>query len=464
MAFQPVTAAIRFGCGLSPVVAPPADLASLFEQIVGPDEMAAAYPLMEFDAFQAEILEYRDLVRARRKARGTDGFQARRKAANVFRKNIRQRQMRWLQTHMLRRVDTRQGLRERLVAFWADHFTAQGKGGIARWGTTPYVETSIRPHVAGSFADMLVDVVTAPLMLMYLDQDRSIGPNSQMGIVRRNKGRPSGLNENLAREVLELHTLGVNGPYTQDDVRQLAELFTGMSFQPEVGFNFRKPLAEPGTETVMGKTYGGSDEHFSHVEEALRDIAAHPATAAHIARKLVVHFVSDTPDPAHVAHVEARFNETGGNLAEVTAALIEHPAAWETERPNVKQPFEFVSSSLRALAVPAAAFEPLNERQSQALLATPLAQMGQVWERPAGPDGFPEQDDAWITPQGLAARLNWAVTVPRILMGDLPDPRAFVDTALGPRATDAVRFAARASESVHEGVALILSSPAFQRL
>ena len=465
MSFDATTAAIRFGCGLSPKVPAPADLTALHRQITGPDRTAAAYPIDTFEDFLPRMAEYRELGKARRAARGTDDFKDARKASKVYQASVRRERTRWLQQHLTRRIHTEQGLRERLVYFWADHFTAMGKGGITKFATSPYIESVIRPHVAGTFADMLVAATTSPLMLMYLDQDRSIGPNSEHGQRLAKKGKPGGLNENLAREVLELHTLGVGGPYTQDDVRQLAELFTGMTVQPPNGFNYRKTLAEPGTETVLGQTYGGGTEHVRHIKAALNDLAVHPATAAHVARKLAVHFVSDTPDAGLVQHIEDRFNATGGDLAEVTAALIEHPAAWATDRPNVKQPYDFVSSALRALDVEPEALFSLKEGQAMALLGTPMAQMGQVWERPAGPDGYAEDDSAWITPQGLAARLQWAVTVPRILKRErLPDPRDFVGTALGPRATDAVNFAANASESRHEGVGLILASPAFQRL
>ncbi len=463
MTFDPITAAIRFGSGLSPRFAPPSDLDALLDQARRPDRAAEAFPIQPFEEFVHRMAEYRTLVKRRRDTRGTADFEAARKAANVYNKAARQDAVRWMGHAILRRTRADDGLRERLTGFWADHFTAFGKGGIARWGGSSYVETSIRPHVMGRFDDMLVEVIRAPLMLMYLDQDRSIGPNSQRGLKLRERGKPAGLNENLAREVLELHTLGVDGPYTQADVTQLAELFTGMDVQPPNGFNFRRNLAEPGAETVLGRTYGGGQATFADVEAALRDLAAHPATAAHIARKMAVHFVSDTPDPGLVQHLEARFLATDGDLGQVTQALLEHPAAWSRDAGNVKQPFDFVASAFRALDLGPEAFDGINERQALALLHVPMSHMGQTWQRPAGPDGFPEEDSAWITPQGLAARLRWAVSTPAILIKDLPDPRDFVETALGPRAPDAVRFAARASESVREGIGLILTSPAFQR-
>ncbi|MGR3502739.1 DUF1800 domain-containing protein [Pseudaestuariivita sp.] len=464
MPFDPTTAAIRFGCGLSPDIAAPTSPDALLAEIAGPDRIAAAFPVEDFDAFLVRMADYRDLVRARRRARGTDDFEVARKATNVFRRYAREDRMRWLGTHILRRTHTRQGLRERMVGFWADHFTAMGKGGVARFGTTPYVETAIRPHIAGRFEDLLIAAVTAPLMLMYLDQDGAMGPNSEMGLRRQAKGRTAGLNENLAREVLELHTLGAQGPYTQADVRQLAELFTGMSVQAPNGFNYRKPLAEPGAETILGRTYGGGNETFAAIDAALRDLARHPATARHIASKLATHFVSDTPDPELVRALETRFLDTGGDLYAVTEAMLAHPTAWDDTAPNVKQPFDFIASACRALGVAPHHFDRLDEREMLALIRQPMAQMGQNWEQPPGPDGLPEEDTNWITAQGLAARLRWAVSAPTALTGGLPDPREFVETALGPRATEAVRFAARAAESRAEGIGLILCSPAFQRL
>ena len=212
--------------------------------------------------------------------------------------------LRGLGLTMLRWSETQSGFRERLALFWTDHFTTVGKSEPQRSAVSIYVDAAIRPHLSGRFGDLLVAAVTHPMMLTYLDQRVSVGPQSAFA---RRKGTSRGLNENLAREVLELHTLGVDGPYTQADVRQLAELFTGLTIDRSGAMAFRPGWAEPGEELVLGRRYGGNPARLEAVEQALHDLAVHPATADHVARKLAVHFVSDAPDPGLVAHMAARF-------------------------------------------------------------------------------------------------------------------------------------------------------------
>jgi uncharacterized protein (DUF1800 family) len=458
--FDPVLAEMRFGCGLSPVVAPPASVAQMLEGLAGPDRAAQRFPVETFAQYQERIIRVQAAWKMRQQERGSTDAAFARKAVNLEKKAARLDQLRWLGQQVLRRTWTADALRERLVGFWADHFTAQGKAGLLRWSATPYVEATIRPHVTGTFADLLIAATTSPLMLHYLDQDRSYGPNSARAA---QKGGRDGLNENLAREVLELHSLGVEAPYDQADVRALALLFTGMSYQPELGFVFRKPMAEPGRHSVLGVSYGGDTARLQDIHAALRDLARHPATARHIAQKLAVHFLADDPPADLVAHLEARFLATEGDLMQVTAALLEHPAAWEPPLRNVKPPFDYLCAMARVLALPPGRFDGLDEGKLARLLRLPLLEMGQPWEAPPGPDGWPEEDRRWITPQGLAARLRWAMTWPTLALGDLPDPREMVAVALGAAAPEPVRFAAMAAENRAEGLGLILASPAFQR-
>jgi len=458
--FDPVLAEMRFGNGLSPVVAPPASVAQMLDLLAGPDVAAARFPVETFTQYRDRIIRVQDAWKVRQQQRGAEAAGFARKAVNLEKKAARTDRLFWLGQQMLRRTWAEDGLRERLVGFWADHFTAQGKAGLLRWSASPYVEEAIRPHVTGRFSDLLLAATTSPLMLHYLDQYRSYGPNSPRAAQR---GGRDGLNENLAREVLELHTLGVGAPYDQRDVRALAMLFTGLSYQPEQGFVFRKPMAEPGTHEVLGVSYGSAQARLQDIQDALRDLARHPATARHIARKLAVHFVADEPPAGLVAHLEARFISTDGDLLQVMAALLEHSDAWAPELRNVKPPFDFLSSVARALAVPDDRFANLNERGLARLLRVPLHEMGQPWEAPSGPDGWPEEDTHWITPQGLAARLRWAIAWPEIVLPALPDPRDFVSVALGDKVPEPVRFAAMAAENRAEGLGLILASPAFQR-
>ena len=460
MSYVPEMADIRFGCGLSPLHPPPPDLAAMWAGLTGPDIVAEALPIPAFADIQPQLHAFRQAQKAQNAVRGTPEFKQRHAELQRISKALRLEMEGWMVRRFQRWVAARGGMRDRLEAFWADHFTVIGKQGALQFAVSPYVEAAIRPHVTGRFADMLIAAVTHPMMLHYLDQDSSAGPASKAGT--RGKRR-RGLNENLAREVLELHTLGVDGPYGQEDVRQLAELFTGMTFTAQDGLVFRERMAEPGQETVLGRRYGGDPPRLEHVHAVLRDLAVHPATARHIAGKLAVHFVSDHPDPALVDHVAARFLDSGGDLAAVYAALLEHPAAWVPGRLNVRPPFDFIAAALRALAVSPQMLDRLSRAQRRRFLMAPMLLMGQRWQTPGGPDGWPEDDAAWITPQGLSARIRWAVTVPPRLLDALPDPQSFVDVALGGGAGPEVRFAASAAETRAEAIGLVLSSPAFQR-
>jgi len=367
----------------------------------------------------------------------------------------------WAGQTFLRRSWTETAFRERLVAFWADHFTARGKGSVFRRATSPYIEEAIRPFITERFSVLLQSAVMHPLMLNYLDQFQSMGPNSVRAL-KRGPNKSAGLNENLAREVLELHTLGVDGPYTQSDVRELAELFTGLSFQAKSGFKFRKDFVEPGTETILGRTYRDTGNPGA-IRAVLDNLARHPATGRHIARKLAVHFVGDNPHASLIAQIESSYLDTEGDLMALYAALLDHPAAWAPELSNFKPPIDFVSSALRALAVEPGKLRGRSEKEIYRALMRPLLQMGQQWESPSGPDGWPEEDENWITPQGLAARVSWAMALPEYLLDQLPDPRNFVETALGHYADDTVQFAAVAAETKSEAIGLVLMSPVFQR-
>ena len=458
--FTPALAEIRFGCGLSPDLLPKDSIEDMLQRLAGPDHMVQTYPTQNFDQLWPQMLSYGALRRKRRRAKGTDAYNVLNRQFKTMRREARSNRARWFGQIILRHCQTEDGFRERLALFWGDHFTAQGKSGLAKLMGAPYVDTAIRPLMTGNFADLLISAATHPLMLQYLDQHRSIGPNSR---VAQRSDKPRGLNENLAREVLELHTLGVNGPYTQQDVQQLAELFTGLSFRSKTGFKFKPNIAEPGAETVLGNEYGGGPAQLQSIHAVLRDLAVHPATADHIARKLVIHFISDTPDPALVDHVAARFRETGGNLAQVYAALLEHHAVWIPELRNVKPPLDFIASACRALAVQPGHLEGVTPKNIAKTLITPMVLMGQRWERSKGPDGWPEEDAAWITPPGLAARIRWAMLAPRQLVSQLPSPEVFVESSLAEFADGPVRFVARAAETQAEAIGLVLYSPAFQR-
>lgn len=455
MPFDPITAAIRLGYGLSPAVAPPASTDAMLAALSGPDVMAARLPIPQDDAVTPSLADLRALATARNEARETDGAEAAEEAFQSARRAMQETQARLARVTFARAITAEDALRERLVRFWADHFTVRPRNGLARHLVTPFVETVIRPHVTGRFGDMLRAVVLHPLMLDYLDQRFSMGPAS-----RAAEQRDRGLNENLARELLELHTVGVDGPYGQADVRELAELLTGLSFHPMRGMEYRPQFAEPGAETVLGVTYG-AEADLSVVTAALEDLAVHPATAQHLAWKLARHFVADEAPPDLVEALAAAFG-SGGGLMEVYDVLLAHPDAWVPEQRKVKPPFDFVASSLRALAMPVETLLEVSLQDTRRHLTNPMGAMGQPWEQPPGPDGWPEAAQAWATPQGMAARIEWAMRVPGVA-ARLPDPREFVKVALGEAADPRVVFAAEAAETVSDGVGLVLASAAFQR-
>lgn len=457
MEFDPETAAIRFGTGLSPRLAPPESPKAMMAALRGPDLAAQRFPIEPFSQTWDRVIEI-ITYRNQRKTEGALG----KKAEKAFRKGLleqRKRQAGYVLSTLARAIDSADGFRERLTYFWADHFAVAPRLGLLRQAVPTFVEEAIRPNMTGKFSDLLAAVIVQPMLLHYFDQHVSIGKNAPEA--RGNRG----INENLARELLELHTMGVDGAYTQDDVRELAKLLTGLTFSSEpedAGFLFRPGWAEPGAETVVGKTYS-PDPSLDTIRSFLADIAIHPDTAHHLAWKLARHFVSDTPAHDLVAAVQAAYLDSGGQLGDAYAALLGHPAAWTGPDAKIKRPIDFVTSAMRALDPPVDRLLTTDRRSLMIYVIGPMRVMGQDWDLPPGPDGWPEDATAWLSPQGLAGRLQWAMTVPRVLRPDLPDPRTFLRTALGARVTPQTEFAAKGAATKWEGVGLVLASPAFQR-
>ena len=346
------------------------------------------------------------------------------------------------------------GFKERLVAFWSDHFTVSGKNQRVLLALGAYTDEAIRMNVAGSFADILKAVVTHPGMLLYLDQVTSFGPNSAVG---KRSGR--GLNENLAREILELHTLGVDGSYTQDDVRQFAELLTGLRVNSD-GFFYDARAAEPGAEQILGKTYGDGGG-LKDILAFLDDLAVHPDTAAHISRKLAVHFISENPPEDLVNAITKTYRDAGGDLMSIYKTLLEHPASAAPMGGKVKWPTEYVISTIRALDL-AEEFTELRPREVRNALQSPMQAMGMNIFRPSGPDGWSEVAADWITPPALAARIEWAIEIAKTY-GQATDPRELLTQVLGDGASNELQVAVAGAESKWEGVALLLVSPEFNR-
>jgi uncharacterized protein (DUF1800 family) len=349
---------------------------------------------------------------------------------------------------------------ERLVHFWANHFAVSAD----RISVVPLAGAfefeAIRPHVMGRFADLLKAAERHPAMLLYLDQSQSIGPNSNFGQRPRAAARRLGLNENLAREILELHTLGVRTGYDQADVTELARALTGWTV-PGVGRRtiarqvvgeaaFVPDLHEPGARTILGKTYpdGGKEQ----AEAALDDLARHPATARHIATKLARHFAGDVPPPAMVARLEQAFLRSDGDLPTVYRAIIASPEAWQPQPVKFRSPWDWSLAAMRATGLGTAALGTATGLQTQ------LGQ--QVW-KPGQPNGFDDIASAWAAPDGLMRRVEAAERLAQ--RSAETDARALATrlfpAALSPATDDALRRA----ESLGQALALLLVAPEMLR-
>lgn len=452
MTTDPTLAAFRFGYGLPLPDRAATDPAAMLAALGGPDLMATTYPGPRYADLAPMIDLATDSLRASRRSEG----EARETARSSYRAAVADLQAVALtatKTTIARALDASDGFRERLTQFWADHFTTVARSRDAAPLPSAMIEEAIRPHLTGRFADMLKAVVQHPAMLVYLDQTRSIGPNSRFG-QRRGKG----LNENLARELLELHSLG--GGYTQADVTQMAELLTGLTLGKN-GPTFDKRRAEPGAETVLGTAYDG--DTLAPVLTALDDLAQHPLTAAHLARKLAVHFVSDSPDPDLVGSIDVAWRASGGDLMAACAALLTHPDAWAPGQGKARQPYDFLVAALRALGLTGADVLRMADGPFRRMILQPMQAMGQPWQSAPGPDGWPEAATHWITPEGMASRITWAMEVPSRLVNPLPDPVALMHSALGGHVGPRLAWAVPKAENIREAVGLVFASPEFNR-
>jgi len=337
------------------------------------------------------------------------------------------------------------GFVERLVWFWSNHFCISADKILSMAGA--YEREAIRPHVLGRFVDMLTAVESHPAMLVYLDNLESMGPNSVAGI-----NRDKSLNENLAREILELHTLGVRTGYSQDDVTRFANVLTGWTWialgEPNRGgeFVFVKRFHEPGEQTVMGKAY--PDTGVDQGRAVLADLARHPATAGHIAHKFARHFVADAPPPSLVAKLARSFTDSDGDLKELAKTLIAAEESWTPERTKLKRPSEWTTSALRLTGAQWAVGRVMS---GQALLGEPL------W-RPPAPNGFPDNESTWI--DGLSQRVDIASN----FAGRVADRLvALVEAGLGPLASAETRNTVARAESRAQALTLLLMAPEFLR-
>lgn len=439
----------RFGYGIGPKAARMTSISGALLGVTAVDPLDRRF---ERPSMQERIEIHEKIQAAKQDERNKiAGAEGRYKAAQNKSRSWVTEDMR---AYFSRAALSEHGFKERLVAFWSDHFTVSGKNQRVLLALGAYTDEAIRANVAGSFADILNAVVTHPGMLLYLDQVTSFGPNSTVG-----KRGDRGLNENLAREILELHTMGVDGSYTQDDVRQFAELLTGLRVNGD-GFFYDARAAEPGPEQILGKTYGGRGG-LKDILDFLDDLAVHPDTAVHIARKLAVHFISETPPEDLVNAITKTFRNTDGDLMAVYKTLLEHPASSAPMGGKVKWPTEYVISTIRAFDL-AEEFADLRPREVRNALQNPMQAMGMNIFRPSGPDGWSEAAADWITPPALAARIEFAIEIAKNY-GQATDPRVLLSEVLGDGASNELQVAVAGAESKWEGVALLLVSPEFNR-
>ena len=346
------------------------------------------------------------------------------------------------------------GFVERLVVFWSNHFCiSANKGGLARMWAGSFEREAIRPHVLGRFSDMLKAVEQHPAMLFFLDNQQSLGPESRAG-----ENRKRGLNENLAREIMELHTLGVGFGYSQDDVTSLARIITGWTFAGRLGqlgtpgtFVFNANAHQPGAQRLLGKIY--ENNGVAQGEAALADIARHPSTAKFIATKFVRHFVADDPPPALVARLQDVFRKSDGDLKALASALLDSDEVWQTPLTKVRSPYEFLVAAGRLLG--------RNPEEPGRYLGG-LNVLGQPLWSPAGPNGFPDTNAAWAAPEGMKLRLDISAQVASRL-ADSIDPRDLLELVAADAASPETRWTIERAESRQQALALLLMSPEFQR-
>ncbi|AIO70106.1 DUF1800 domain-containing protein [Burkholderia oklahomensis] len=448
----------RFGLGARADDAPPDDpKASLLAQFSRYETLPAAWANEpRSDALAARFAD------ARNKTTGDDPA-AKRATAQAIRRDGYDAYRSAVAARLASALNTPAPFVERLVHFWANHFAVSiDKGPVSAYAGAFEME-AIRPHVLGRFEDMLVAVERHPAMQLFLDQVRSAGPDSRAArrAEARHPANRRGLNENLAREIMELHTLGVRTGYTQNDVTEFARALTGWSIAggrgPQPGdaapgtFVFRPALHEPGVRTVLGRTYDQPGE--AQARAILRDLATARATSRHIAFQLARHFVADNPPPALTERIARAFETSGGDLPSVYRALVDAPEAWSPANAKFKTPWEWTVSSLRGLG-----WRDLGDLKAAPL----LVQLGQPVWRPGSPAGYDDIAASWAAPDALVRRVEIAQRL-AARTGDRLDPRTLGDTLLAGSMSASTATAVSRAESATTALALLLVSPDFQR-
>jgi uncharacterized protein (DUF1800 family) len=466
-------AANRFGLGARPgelaVIEkdPPAWLRA---QLEGPPPQIGGEGLVPSSATLRQALALREQLAQARRAR-KQGDEEAAKVATALKLPAIYRPVYVAEMHarFAHAVTTDRPFLERLTQFWSNHF-AVSVDKLAVLGLAGAMEReAIRPRVLGHFTDLLLAVEQHPAMLLYLDNQASIGPHSRAGrlAARRANGRKIDINENLAREILELHTLGVNGGYTQGDVRAFAEAISGWSIGGERGarrfakldaaggrpgeFLFREAFHEPGARQLSGRTY--AEGGVTQGEAILRDLALRPETARHVCTKLARHFVADDPPPDAVERMTRAWLQSRGHLLRVYDALLASPEAWERPLAKFKTPADYIHSTHRALGL------PIREKRRS---LQPFELLGQRNLQPGSPAGWPDTSADWDGSSALLKRIAWADALAQRL-GDARNARDLAPQALGATLSGETANAIARAESGAQALTLLLASPEFMR-
>lgn len=517
-------AAHRFGTGPRPDEPPAETVDALIAQVTRGVAETCPFPYDGIAGRRASFPAFQALAGAYREQRKNDTVRkVGDRVVNPFQIALNTAFLRDQHLKIGHAAQSPNGFYERLAAFWVNHFAVNAdKTASMRILVGLYEAEALRPNLAGRFAPLLRAAILHPAMLAYLDQSKSMGPHSPAG---RKRGR--GLNENLARELIELHTLGADGGYTQDDVRAAACVLTGLDHDGGAFETiYRANWAEPGVHRVLGRAYGGAAPSLADVDALLADLAAREATRRHICRKLVVHFIADEPPAEVIEAMVVAWSRTDGELLAVYRAMLEHPRSWAQDGQKARQPFDFVVAALRALDVPGEALGPsavLPKKAGGAAMATlqegTSSQATDQAMMAAGPPGADERavertvggDDAasstvlaaptadgrapiranplsvgalqrlgqplWRPPspagwdEELSAWITAAQLTQRIewlqalvaRFGGDRDPRRFVQTVLGDAARDDTIKVVSQAPSRRAGLVLALASPEFNR-
>ncbi|MBP1851195.1 DUF1800 domain-containing protein [Rhizobium halophytocola] len=506
MASTEVKAAARFGYGVRPGQPQTADPDDILQQLTAAPKATCLFPLGGEQARLAEVaafVEEGKRLAQQRKAGEPDG-----EARKQYNRAARQAGQRDQQARVAQAVLSPYGFHERLASFWVNHFAVSlNKGAIMSLIVPLYETQAIRPNLAGRFVDLLTATALHPAMLRFLDQVASVGPHSPAGLKLADR---TGVNENFAREVMELHTLGVNSGYQQADVRQMALLLTGLSFQPAtVEAVYRPRRAEPGEFTVLGKTYERSRKPFATARSVFEDLAADPRTARHISAKLVYHFITEEPKPDLVAAMAQRWQETGGELAAVYRVMLESPLALAAPQTKIKLPFDYTVSVLRALGasqddlLPAdteaegtapgqnvgmAMAEPMGGMAMDSASARGMGKgkaqppsrdpkpgrlgklgvrtvkdLGQPIWSPSDAAGFKDASETWSGSSQLAERISFVRRAVGQLDDGTQDPRDFAAAVLGDTARPETTKIVGQAPNRRLGLLLAMISPEFNR-